>query len=202
LIDQHKYKQQNPKECPIFVSPLCAGEFLARAWWIFWSNAIGYCDQVCWGHHENNVGTDALMQRLYQNKLVWINSHLPDLNDKLGVDVLDHVILSVSAAAAAAAAADGKERQIQVAWIGLYWPKIHPSLCRPRAFGGATIPPVLEAAAKRTSRETFATRSKYRFDILPHDATLRDDARSKDSQRILARAFHFSWVAAMTTNRF
>jgi hypothetical protein len=58
------------------------------------------------------------MQRLHQNKLVWINSHLPDLNDKLGVDVLDHVILSVSAAAAAAA--DGKERQIQVAWIGLY----------------------------------------------------------------------------------
>jgi hypothetical protein len=55
------------------------------------------------------------MQRLHQNKLVWINSHLPDLNDKLGVDVLDHVILSVSAAAA-----DGKERQVQVAWIGLY----------------------------------------------------------------------------------
>jgi 2',3'-cyclic-nucleotide 2'-phosphodiesterase (5'-nucleotidase family) len=120
LIDQHKYKEQSKEVTDICIT-LCAGDFLAPSLlrslddkgtsiMVDILNAIIGCDYVCLGNHENDVGTDALIQRIHESKFVWINSNLPDY--KLGVDVTEHVvILSVGAA-------DGK-RQVNVALIGI-----------------------------------------------------------------------------------
>jgi 2',3'-cyclic-nucleotide 2'-phosphodiesterase (5'-nucleotidase family) len=108
-------------------------------------NAVG-CDYVCLGNHENDVGPDALIQRIHQSDFQWINSNLPNLKDKLQFDKLldggdggdggdgdgdpvpEHVLLNVGG--------------INVALIGLMTED--PSLYRAGAFGGPTIRPVLE----------------------------------------------------------
>ena len=118
------------------------------------------CDYVCLGNHEADVGDDALQQRILQSMfmsmsmsttstststststtttssrppkpLVWINSNLPDLNEKLHVQTPDYVTLRVN-------------DQVQVALLGLLTDD--PSLYRPGAFGGATIQPLLATA--------------------------------------------------------
>lgn len=136
LVDQ--YDTSGSPDGPDICIAICAGDFLAPSLlssldkgtgMVDILNAVG-CDYVCLGNHETDVGDEALVNRIKQSNFEWINSNLPDLRDKLDVDLPKYKILEVG---------DKK-----VALLGLMTED--PSLYRPGAFGGASIQPILESA--------------------------------------------------------
>lgn len=140
LIDQHTIAEEEDGDIstPDVTCIICAGDFLAPSLlssldqgvaMVDILNMVG-CTHVCLGNHENDVPPSAITKRVQQSNFVWINSNIPDLNEKLSVETPTHVVMNV-----------GRKK---VAFLGLLTDD--PSLYRPGAFGGATILPVMETA--------------------------------------------------------
>jgi len=127
LIQEHK---------PCLV--VCAGDFLAPSLLSSLDHGRGMmdvlesvgCTHVCIGNHETDIPMTALAERIQESKsITWINSNMPDLDEKLGITDRKTVPYSI------VSAGDKK-----VALLGLLTED--PSLYRLTSFGGATIRPV------------------------------------------------------------
>ena len=118
---------------------VCAGDFLAPSLLSSIDKGAGMVDcleavgvtHVCLGNHENDVGGDALKERVRTSKFTWINTNIPTLNDVLGVNTIPHDIVIVS---------NGTTTK-NVGMLGLL--THDPSLYFPHSFGGATIEPII-----------------------------------------------------------
>lgn len=110
-------------------------------------NALG-CTHVGWGNHEADVAfPQPLRERIDQSNFVWINSNLPELNDKLQTTTREKVpeydIIEVVKKDPSAGTIIQRRR---VALLGFL--TNDPSLYRPGAFGGARIEPVVDSAER------------------------------------------------------
>lgn len=137
LIDCHK-------DGPDATLVVVAGDFLAPsllssldkgAGMVDCLNAIGVT-HVCFGNHEADVGIDAIKDRLLQSKFCWINTNIHDLDNKIGVEIPECEIVTVS---------NGSVSK-NVGLVGLL--THNPGLYSPGAFGGAYIEPILTATEK------------------------------------------------------
>lgn len=123
----------------------CVGDFLAPsllssldqgAGMVDLLNFIG-CTHVCLGNHETDIPSDALARRIReQSNFIWINTNMPQLNERIGVETPTFDIVHVHSR--------------RVALLGLLTED--PSLYRPNSFAGATILPVLETALEYYER--------------------------------------------------
>jgi len=173
---------------------ICAGDFLSPSLLSSLDKGYGMvdilqhigCDYVCLGNHENDVGDKALTQRILQcsttsnttttsntstttdNKhtkpIIWINSNVPELNEKLNVQTCEYATLTLP------------NSTIKVALMGLLTED--PSLYRPGAFGGATIEPLL-----KTAKQLHAKLKRT------HDTVLAMTHQGIEQDRIMACEF-------------
>ena len=98
-------------------------------------NAVGVT-HVCFGNHETDIPINQIPKRIEQSNFVWVNSNMPDLNEKLGVNTPPYEIIELS---------DGQQQVTKkVALLGLMTDE--PGLYRPGAFGGAKIEPIVPTA--------------------------------------------------------
>ncbi|CAB9498070.1 5'-nucleotidase [Seminavis robusta] len=162
LIDEYRH---GPDQCVV----ICAGDFLAPsllssldkgASMIDIFNVIGM-DYVCLGNHEADVGAPDLAQRIRQSQFVWINSNMPDLNDKIGLkDNNDnHHQLPKELEILTVGKNGSNQKKKKVVLLGLITED--PSLYRPDAFGGATIQPLLPRA-----RELITSLKDQQVDLI------------------------------------
>ena len=152
LLDNFPHFKTLVDECsdgPDKTAVVMAGDFLVPSLLSSLDKGRGMVDtmemcgvtHVCFGNHETDVPSDAMVEWISQSDFVWLNTNMRDLDTKLNVDTEPHDVIEVTHGA----------HTKRVAFLGLLTDD--PSLYRPGSFADAKIEPILPKTEEYLNEE-------------------------------------------------